>query len=296
MFGNGVTLWLCCRALPRMMSSSPRTTSPARRRSNVVRESTSEHTEPLKFQHRRILTSIDQFGRMADTVADRPAVLQSRMKAMQEEREREREKLEDTRRRAQSAGESVEAQLAIARHENDGLRSELRIAEAARDDPRRSVEESGEKQLDLRRDLRSALSELEAPLLSISPLRPFLHTRAACNLSSPPRTPPHAPRAPQPAHLQPGAPSFADAAARAQPAAALRGPADAHDRSAARAHRASALASTHIHGAWRCAAGLRAIQGRAHADLKSLYPQTRALHRNPRPPPADPPCQSPPAK
>ena len=263
----------------------------------MVRESTSEHTEPLKFQHRRILTSIDQFGRMADTVADRPAVLQSRLKAMQEEREREREKLEDTRRRAQSAGESVEAQLAIARHENDGLRSELRIAEAARDDPRRSVEESGEKQLDLRRDLRSALSELEAPLLSISPLRPFLHTRATCNLSSPPLAPHHTrPRAPQSANLQPGAFSFADAAARAQPAAALRGPADAHDRSAARAHRASALASTHIHGAWRSAAGLRAIQERAHEALKPLYPQTRTLHRNPRPPSADPPSQSPPAK
>ena len=120
---------------------------------------------------------------MADTTAAQPAALQRRMAAMKVEQEKERERLEDARRRAQSAGESVEAQLNIARDENEGLRSELRIAEAARDDARRSVDVSIEKQVDLKRDLRSALSELEvpAPLSAPLPRRPictFLHASA----------------------------------------------------------------------------------------------------------------------
>jgi len=155
---------------------------------SLVRQSTSEHTEPLKFQHQNILKSLHQYGRMADTTAAQPAALQRRMAAMKVEQEKERERLEDARRRAQSAGESVEAQLNIARDENEGLRSELRIAEAARDDARRSVDVSIEKQVDLKRDLRSALSELEvpAPLSAPLPRRPSLGAPFA-----PFCTPPH---------------------------------------------------------------------------------------------------------
>ena len=161
--------------------------SPAREKS-LVRQSTSEHTEPLRFQHQNILKTIHQYGRMADTTAAQPAELQRRMAAMKVEQEEERERLEDARRRAQSAGESVEAQLNIARDENEGLRSELRIAEAARDDARRSVDVSIEKQVDLKRDLRSALSELEvpAPLSAPLPRRPSLGAPFA-----PFCTPPH---------------------------------------------------------------------------------------------------------
>ena len=151
--------------------------SPAREKS-LVRQSTSEHTEPLRFQHQNILKTIHQYGRMADTTAAQPAELQRRMAAMKVEQEEERERLEDARRRAQSAGESIEAQLDIARAENEGLRSELRIAEAARDDARRSVDVSIEKQVDLKRDLRSTLSELEVPAPPSAP-----------SLGAPPRRP-----------------------------------------------------------------------------------------------------------
>ena len=68
---------------------------------SLVRQSTSEHTEPLKFQHQNILKSLHQYGRMADTTAAQPAALQRRMAAMKVEQEKERESLEDARRRAQ---------------------------------------------------------------------------------------------------------------------------------------------------------------------------------------------------
>ena len=135
--------------------------SPTREKSNV-----SEQTEMLRFQHINILKSLQQYGKMADTTAAQPAALQRRMAAMKVEQDEERERLEDARRRAQSAGESIEAQLDIAHMANEGLRAELRIAEAARDDARRSVDVSIEKQVDLKRDLRAALSELEV----LSPL------------------------------------------------------------------------------------------------------------------------------
>ena len=179
------------------MSTHLHAGSPTREKS-LVRQSTSEHTEPLRFQHQNILKSLHQYGRMADTTAAQPAALQRRMAAMKVEQEEDRERLEDARRRAQSAGESVEAQLDIARDENKGLRSELRIAEAARDDARRSVDVSIEKQVDLQRDLRSTLSELEvptplyAPSLGALPRRP-MHLSARLPhptaLSAPPQSP-----------------------------------------------------------------------------------------------------------
>ena len=45
--------------------------------------------------------SLHQYGRMADTTAAQPAALQRRMAAMKVEQEKERERLEDARRRAQ---------------------------------------------------------------------------------------------------------------------------------------------------------------------------------------------------
>ena len=158
----------------------------------------STHSEQLKLQHQNLLKSLDQYGRMADTTAARPAALQRRMAAMKVEQDEEIEMLEDARRRAQSAGESIEAQLDIENTVNKGLRSELRIAEAARDDARRSVDVSIEKQVDLQRDLRSTLSELEvptplyAPSLGALPRRP-MHLSARLPhptaLSAPPQSP-----------------------------------------------------------------------------------------------------------
>eukprot|EP00964_Phaeocystis_antarctica_P105179 scaffold70233_cov63-Phaeocystis_antarctica.AAC.5 len=116
---------------------------------------------------------------MADTTAARPAALQRRMAAMKVEQDEEIEMLEDARRRAQSAGESIEAQLDIENTVNKGLRSELRIAEAARDDARRSVDVVDQRSVDLKRDLRSARFELEvpaplsAPSLGALPWRPI---------------------------------------------------------------------------------------------------------------------------
>ena len=141
------------------MSGSPR--------ASLVRQSASEHTEPLRFRQQIIIKTLDQYGQMADTAASRPAALQRKIQVMQVQQEEERERLEDARRRAQSAEESVEAQLDIARAENAGLRSELQIAKAAGDSARRSVEVSVEKQVDLKRNLRSALSELEVSALSL---------------------------------------------------------------------------------------------------------------------------------
>ena len=142
-----------------MSSSNLNAASPSR----VVRQSTSEHAETLRFQHQNILKTIHQYGRMADTTAAQPAALQRRMAAMEAEQEAERERLEDARRRAQSDGESIVAQLEIAKLENAGLRDQLEIARAENAQARRSVEVSIEKQVDLKRDLQSALSELEVP-------------------------------------------------------------------------------------------------------------------------------------
>ena len=88
-------------------------------------------------------------------------------------KEAERERLEDARRRAQSDGESIVAQLEIAKLENAGLRDQLEIARAENAQARRSVEVSIEKQVDLKRDLQSALSELETLRLELSLLRPY---------------------------------------------------------------------------------------------------------------------------
>ena len=142
-----------------MSSTNLNAASPSR----VVRQSTSEHAETLRFQHQNILKTINQYGRMADTTAAQPAALQRRMAAMEAEQEAERERLEDARRRAQSDGESIVAQLEIAKLENAGLREQLEIARAENAQARRSVDVSIEKQVDLKRDLQSALSELEVP-------------------------------------------------------------------------------------------------------------------------------------
>ena len=61
----------------------------------------STHSEQLKLQHQNLLKSLDQYGRMADTTAARPAALQRRMAAMKVEQDEEIEMLEDARRRAQ---------------------------------------------------------------------------------------------------------------------------------------------------------------------------------------------------
>ena len=152
-----------------MSSSNLNAASPSR----VVRQSTSEHAETLRFHHQNILKKIHQYGRMADNTAAQPAALQRRMAAMETEQEAERERLEDARRRAQSDGESIVAQLEIAKLENAGLRDQLEIARAENAQARRSVEVSIEKQVDLKRDLQSALSELETLRLELSLLRPY---------------------------------------------------------------------------------------------------------------------------
>ena len=152
-----------------MSSSNLNAASPSR----VVRRSTSEHAEPLRFEHQNILKKIHLYGRLADTTAAKPADLQRRMAAMEAEQEAERERLEDARRRAQSDGESIVAQLEIAKLENAGLRDQLEIARAENAQARRSVEVSIEKQVDLKRDLQSALSELETLRLELSLLRPY---------------------------------------------------------------------------------------------------------------------------
>ena len=140
----------------------------------------STHSEQLKLQHQNLLKSLDQYGRMADTTAARPAALQRRMAAMKVEQDEEIEMLEDARRRAQSAGESIEAQLDIENTVNKGLRSELRIAEAARDDARRSVDVVDQRSVDLKRDLRSARSELEVPAPLSAPSLGALPRRPIC--------------------------------------------------------------------------------------------------------------------
>ena len=140
----------------------------------------STHSEQLKLQHQNLLKSLDQYGRMADTTAARPAALQRRMAAMKVEQDEEIEMLEDARRRAQSAGESIEAQLDIENTVNKGLRSELRIAEAARDDARRSVDVVDQRSVDLKRDLRSARSELEVPAHLSAPSLGALPWRPMC--------------------------------------------------------------------------------------------------------------------
>ena len=152
-----------------MSSSNLNAASPSR----VVRRSTSEHAETLRFEHQNILKKIHQYGRLADTTAAKPADLQRQMAAMEAEQEAERERLEDARRRAQSDGESIVAQLEIAKLENAGLRDQLEIARAENAQARRSVEVSIEKQVDLKRDLQSALSELETLRLELSLLRPY---------------------------------------------------------------------------------------------------------------------------
>ena len=181
---------------------------------------------------------------MADTTAARPAALQRRMAAMKVEQDEEIEMLEDARRRAQSAGESIEAQLDIENTVNKGLRSELRIAEAARDDARRSVDVVDQRSVDLKRDLRSARSELEvpaplsAPSLGALPRRP-MHLSARLPhptaLSAPPQSPFNPP---------------ADAAARDQPVATVRGQAAPHNRRATPLCRAARARARRAAAAW----------------------------------------------
>ena len=134
---------------------------------------TQEYTEPLKIQHRQILSKIEQYAAKADAVADRPARLRRQMEEMQGELDRERSDLERERLNAQALGRTVEEQLQAARVENEQLRNQLQYSNNARDAALRDLEQSSDRQRLLQRDLRSALAELETLRLELNLLRPY---------------------------------------------------------------------------------------------------------------------------
>ena len=193
------------------------------------------------------------------------------MAAMKVEQEEERERLEDARRRAQSVGDWWRRSSISLVTRTRGCApscASLRLHATTR----RSVDVSIDKQVDLKRDLLSALSELEVPAPLSAPSLGALPRRS---LGALPRRPPSAPHMhlsscfPHPTALSappqsPFNPS-ADPAARAQPTATVRGQAAPHNRRAARAPRAAAVASIYLHEPGPLAAGRRVFHERAPA-------------------------------
>lgn len=154
-------------------------------------------SEGLKILHKRILSSIDQFGKNADAAAERPAMLMRQIAALQEEREREREEMENQRMQVELAGQTAEEQLVSAKREIEKLRTQASKSEAGRDAALRDLEKSSEQQRRLQLDLDAANSELQMLRLELNLLRPYEVPplpSAAAQLEHPELEPPPSPR------------------------------------------------------------------------------------------------------